>query len=46
MPQEQDRQLTGERIYSACDVVASLVVGVLGIMGLIAMAEKLAALLS
>lgn len=46
MLQRQDRQLTGDRIYSACDVAASLVIGTLGIMGLIAMAEKLAAFLS
>lgn len=46
MPQKQDRQLTGGRIYSACDVAASLIIGVLGIMGLIAMAEKLATFLS
>lgn len=45
MPQEQYRQLTGEPIYSACDVAVSLVIGALGIMGLIAMAEKLAAFL-
>lgn len=46
MPQKQDRQLTGARIYSPCDAAASLVIGVLGILGLIAMAEKLAVFLS
>lgn len=46
MPQKEDRQLTGERIYSACDVAAGWVIGALGIMGLIAMAEKLATFLS
>lgn len=46
MPQKQDRQFTGGRIYSACDVAASLIIGALGIMGLIAMAEQLAVFLS
>lgn len=46
MPQRQDRQLTGDRIYFACDIAARLVIGALGIMGLIAMAEKFAALLT
>ncbi len=46
MPQRQDRQLSGDRIYSACDVAASLAIGALGITGLIAMAQKFAALLN
>lgn len=46
MQEKQDRQFTGERIYAACDVAASLVIGALGIVGLIAMAEKLATSLS
>lgn len=46
MQQKIDTPLACFRIYSACDVAASLVIGVLGTMGLIAMAEKLATFLS
>ncbi|MBX9467058.1 MAG: hypothetical protein KL839_04020 [Rhizobium sp.] len=46
MQQKQDTPLTSDRIYSACDVAARLVIGALGTMGLIAMAEKLATFLS